>query len=72
MSSCLLNVSYCPPKLMKSSDSKILTCKQRRNVVQLYYVAFDKLYFISYQRIKKMFTLSCIIISTPNLVELGG
>lgn len=72
MSSCLLNMSYCPPKLMKSSDHKILTCKLRKKVVQLYYVAFNKLHFISYQGIKKIFTLSCIIISTPNLVGLGG
>lgn len=49
-----------------------LTCKLRKKVVQLYDVAFNKLYFISYQEIKKMFTLSCIIISTPDLVGLGG
>lgn len=57
---------------MKSSASKILTCKLGEKVVQLYYVAFNKLYFISYQGIKKMLTWSFIIISTPNLVGPGG
>lgn len=53
MSSRLLNMSCCPPKLVKSSGNKSLTCKLRKKVVQLYYIAFNKLHFISHQGIKK-------------------
>lgn len=72
MSSRLLNVSCCPPKLVKSSGNKSLTCKLREKVMQLYYIAFNKLYFISHQGIKKVFTLSCLTISTSNVIGLGG
>lgn len=72
MSSCLLNVLRCPPKLVKSSSNKSLTCKLRKKVMQLHYVAFNKLYFISHQGIERMYTLSYIIISTPSLIGLGG